>query len=182
MNVTSLTVVISVGKYNNLFFSIFSLRRLCSFSTNEGLYLVLRESEFLKWFIMPNEILDKNEETVEKWTEVFDLFQKDENSVNVVMATCSIMTHSGWFGTKPEKKLSVKDLWNETENSLILYYIPAFMLTYTAEFVNIIDSVFLVGYCWNKWYGKTMIALYTLLDADRIVTVWYTHQWCKGGK
>jgi len=69
------------------------------------------------------------------------------------------------------------------ENHALPSFFPAWLLVYTAAFVRMLDSVFLVSYSWFRYYGLLMIAAVTdRFFIVRIMMQWLSDEDAKGAR
>jgi len=137
--------------------------------------------------IVPESYVTKCEVVLEQWSLIYQKYQQRDRPYSVLHGVLRLMKVTGVCGCCLKKRnraegKSVQEVWDEEPHALWKSFMPAWLWVYTAEFVLMLDAVFLVPYSWFRYYGVFMIAAVTLTDVDRAFTINYTLRWLDGAE
>jgi len=166
------------------------------FGCCEGLFFA-EDHWIWKYLIVDDYYVDECQTVLQQWSLIFKRYQtghegqpysvlhgilrmmKVLGKCNCCLSSKKMMNEDG--EEIPWDQLEIHEIWKHEDHALFAFF-PAWLWVYTAEFVLMLDSVFLVPYSWFRYYGLLMIAAVTAADIDRFFTVRITMQWLSDGR
>lgn len=150
-----------------------------------------------KWLIVSEFYVQETQTVLQQWSLIFEKYQHGHEGrpFSVLHGILRMMKVLGkWKCCLSSKKkqnakgeeipwneMEIHEIWEHEKHALFVFF-PAWLWVWTAEFVLMLDSVFLVPYSWTRYYGILMIAAVTAADIDRFFTVSITMQWLSDGR
>jgi len=170
-------------------FVIWSIIHIIHKLSPNGIPWIKSHNDFLeKYFIIvPARYVEDTERVLGQWSMIFSRYQAQNMSVlHAILRLMKVSPSCLWYfrynkeGLADAKKSEVKDIWDNQQHAVWMALVPAWLWVYTAEFVLLLDAIFLVPFVWNRYYGVIMIGLVTLADFDRFFTIMFTIDWLEG--